>query len=100
MRIEEILPEDMFPMAMTRAEDGSTFVVTWEDPLSVEIMWNRVKMVRQSMLAQSDWTQTQDSPVSEEMKEQWRIFRQQLRDIPQNFADPREVVFPIPPEGN
>ena len=100
MKIEELLPEDMFPMAMTRAEDGSTFVVTWEDPMAVEIMWNRVKMVRQSMLAQSDWTQAQDSPISESVKEQWRSFRQQLRDIPQNFSDPREVVFPIPPEGN
>lgn len=43
---------------------------------------NRVK--RNILLGQSDWTQMNDSPLSNEDKTAWATYRQNLRDLPTN----------------
>ena len=40
-----------------------------------------LKSIRGWMLTESDWTQTADSPLSEDVKQAWRVWRQELRDI-------------------
>lgn len=40
-----------------------------------------LKNIRGWMLAESDWTQVVDCPLDEETKLDWRIWRQELRDI-------------------
>lgn len=99
MNINELLPEDMFPMEMTVAATGETIIVLDGTPEAEDVMWNRVKMVRDAYLMQSDWTQNNDSPLDSIKKEAWREYRTALRDIPQNFTHPRDVVFPEPPGG-
>ena len=51
------------------------------DSEAVAEMWVRVRMKRDTLLAQSDWTQMPDSPLSEETKAAWATYRQGLRDI-------------------
>ena len=46
-------------------------------------IWNEVRMERDKLLAESDWTVMPDSPLSSELKAQWTTYRQALRDIPQ-----------------
>lgn len=48
---------------------------------------NSIRVDRNKKLQDSDWTQFQDvsSTKSEEWKENWRVYRQKLRDIPNNF---------------
>ena len=46
-------------------------------------IWNEVRMERDKLLAESDWTVMPDSPLSSELKTQWTTYRQALRDIPQ-----------------
>jgi hypothetical protein len=41
---------------------------------------------RISFLAESDWTQTTDSPLSVSSKEAWARYRQELRDFPASIA--------------
>lgn len=36
---------------------------------------------RDQQLAASDWTQLPDSPLTEALREEWRTYRQQLRDL-------------------
>lgn len=36
---------------------------------------------RNKLLFESDWTQMPDSPLSEAKKDEWKIYRQTLRDI-------------------
>tara|TARA_R100000231_G_C5286416_1_gene153229 strand:- start:282 stop:485 length:204 start_codon:yes stop_codon:yes gene_type:complete len=51
-------------------------------------------------LEASDWTQAADSPLSEEKKAEWRVYRQKLRDIPQDFPDATclaDITFPTKP---
>lgn len=66
--------------------------------LSVDQRWAVVREWRNRLLFDSDWTQLLDSPVSTENISLWRSYRQELRDIPQNFKIPTNVVFPDGPE--
>ena len=57
-----------------------------------------VRMERNSKLSQSDWTQTSDSPLTDEKKAEWAAYRQELRDLPSKHSKVSEVVWPTPPE--
>ena len=52
-----------------------------------------LKNIRNQLLMQSDWTQLPDVQLSEDQKESWRIYRQQLRDLPENVEDPKPLVL-------
>jgi hypothetical protein len=56
------------------------------------------KYYRDLCLQESDWTQFNDSPLSEEKKQQWAIYRQALRDIPQQSEYPENIIFPVEPQ--
>lgn len=58
--------------------------------------WESVRAKRNLELAESDWTQISDSPLSVQLKEEWRVYRQELRDIT-NYEDPWSVVWPEKP---
>lgn len=57
--------------------------------------WDYIIAKRNRLLRNSDYTQMPDWPGD---KVAWATYRQQLRDIPQNFTNPEDVVFPTPPE--
>lgn len=59
--------------------------------------WKMVRAERDVMLAASDWTQMPDAPLTAAEKQAWAVYRQTLRDIPQDFATPDAVVWPTPP---
>lgn len=62
---------------------------------------SQVRNQRDQLLAQSDWTQMADSPLTAEQKAVWAAYRQQLRDLPTNIASDNknwfDVVFPNRP---
>ena len=49
---------------------------------------------RNSLLQATDWTQVPDAPVDHAA---WATYRQELRDLPANTEDPRNVVWPDRP---
>ena len=49
----------------------------------VDITWDRIRNRRQSVLLTSDWRAMSDR----QMEDDWRDYRQFLRDLPQNFFD-------------
>ena len=51
---------------------------------------------RNGLLLKCDWTQFNDSPLSNEQKAAWATYRQELRNLPNN-VDINNVVFPTPP---
>lgn len=55
------------------------------------------KNKRNELLASSDWTQTVDSPLSEEKKAAWAVYRKQLRDITQQPDFPLNIIWPNRP---
>ena len=62
-----------------------------------------VRNKRNELLAQSDWTQLPDSPLSQTKKNAWSKYRQQLRDMMASYTDSEEntldkVIFPEEPK--
>ena len=70
--------------------DGSEFA----PPLPPLATWDSVRAERDDLLAASDWTQVADAPVESAA---WALYRQSLRDVPQDFDTPDDVVWPTPP---
>jgi hypothetical protein len=52
---------------------------------------------RQKLLYSTDWTQIPNGPLTQQQQEAWAVYRQQLRDIPEQSGYPFNVVWPTPP---
>lgn len=59
--------------------------------------WQLIRQKRNQLLAECDWTQAPDAPLTAEQKQAWRQYRQALRDLPQKYARADDVVWPTPP---
>lgn len=60
----------------------------------IAMEWQRVRDERSQKLAATDWTQVADSPLSDDLKTLFAIYRQQLRDITQQQMP---VTWPVEP---
>ena len=72
-------------------------LVLVEDLTKSSPLWNSLRKLRNLKLQECDWTQLTDSPLSEEEKDAWASYRQELRDMPTNMTDPEIPVWPTPP---
>lgn len=61
-----------------------------------KISWEEFRSKRDALLRDSDWSAFPDANPKPS-KEAWLTYRQALRDIPQTFSSPEEVVFPSKP---
>ena len=82
-------------------EGGQVYTVRVE-PLTAAELQQRTDAVaasvradRNARLTASDFTQVAD--YSKQDQQQWRQYRQQLRDVPQQAGFPRSVVWPTVP---
>jgi len=86
--LECTIPFDVLVNVAVRAEDGS--VTLQADPQKVEAKtaqaWTALRTQRNSLLQQSDWTQLQDSHISQDKKDAWAAYRQELRDLPDELG--------------
>jgi hypothetical protein len=55
--------------------------------------WEELRILRDERLFDSDWTQLSDAPLTESQKNDWMIYRQQLRDLPENITEPKPLVL-------
>ena len=67
--------------------------------------WEELRILRNVRLTNCDWTQVADVQLSDSKKAEWILYRQQLRDLPENVTDPKLLVldlnhssWPIKPE--
>lgn len=91
-----LLVDDKLPWA-TIAQDGLS-VVIGQAPSNWHLDGIRIR--RTALLARCDWTALPDSPISDAKKEEWRLYRQALREMPglQPDATLESAVWPIEPE--
>ena len=54
-----------------------------------------VREKRNNLLTESDWTQLQDSSLSESDKEKWALYRKELRDITDQEGFPFDITWPV-----
>lgn len=50
---------------------------------------------RNTLLSETDWTQTMDAPLDTDDVEKYKVYRQALRDIPEQGEFPYAVEWPI-----
>jgi len=60
--------------------------------------WKIIRNERDKLLKESDYLILADAPIDETQKQEWTTYRQALRDIPQDYDSPDEVVYPDKPE--
>jgi len=72
--------------------DGDVLI----DEGSFEVDWKQVRSERDQALADCDWRAGKDVTLSTA----WREFRQELRDLPQNFDSANDAAdsFPVMPD--
>ena len=91
--------------SITDLQTGKTEIVELTDTerLEVEYYINHIAPIeameslrtrRNQLLTESDWTQSRDILLSND--EEWKIYRQQLRDLPKN-TDPMNPEWPTKP---
>ncbi len=60
-----------------------------------------IRIQRNELLKESDWTQVNDAPLADSKKQEWATYRQELRDLPslyQSANNIADVIFPSNPE--
>ena len=62
-------------------------------PSETELKWQRVRSERNSLLAECDWRANSDLTMSDE----WKTYRQALRDVPSSQSDPDNITWPTKP---
>ena len=61
---------------------------------------NKLRKLRNKLLAESDWTVMLDSPLSDSNKAEWKTYRQALRDLPSTASSDftnQEITPSSPP---
>jgi hypothetical protein len=60
----------------------------------LENQWEEIRLIRNELLKESDWTQLSD--VSQTIKDLWTVYRQELRNIT-NQENPFNIEWPVKP---
>jgi hypothetical protein len=61
-----------------------------------EDFYNELRLERNQRLSETDWTMLLDVPISKEKRQEYVIYRQQLRDLPLN-STPDNLTWPTLP---
>lgn len=56
-----------------------------------------VREKRDRLLTETDWTQVVDTALNANKQEEYKLYRQELRDITEQEGFPYKVVFPVKP---
>lgn len=67
-----------------------------EITMRLDRQWDDVRYQRNQYLSQCDWTQLADSPLTTEKKQEWAVYRQDLRDVTLQ-TDPFNITWPKKP---
>ena len=73
---------------------NQTLATEEEVSYRLENQWELIRVERNQLLAECDWTQLSD--VSQTIKDLWAVYRQELRDIT-NQQNPFNIEWPIKP---
>jgi hypothetical protein len=72
-------------------QNGKLVVVDAPPP---SVTWEDIRAKRNNILQQSDYTQLLDWPGD---KNAWAVYRQALRDLPQDYIYANRVIWPTSP---
>ena len=91
--------ETLDDLIVTNQETGESFefdqvlVEAAAEAFALECKFNKLRAERNRLLAETDYFGMPDVTMTDEM----RAYRQALRDLPANTADPANPVWPVKP---
>ena len=95
--------ESELPIQNNQVKNGEVVSISDEAIKAADrdYMLTQAKGLRNSLLASSDWTQSNDSPMNELKINEWAIYRQALRDMPETYDSATslsDIIWPTKPE--
>lgn len=102
--VEELYPveipcnDDTFEANYAIAKAEAYGEVTIEEVPDPPMTAEEARAKRDKLLAETDWTQVLDAPISAECREAFRVYRQALRDITEQEGFPEVIEWPVMPE--
>ena len=98
--VQRYVARDMFQdttedgVTTTKAEHEATYQARLDADTAA-----RHRTTRNKLLADSDWTQMNDSPLANEDKTAWAVYRSELRNLPDDAAWPNlsDEDWPVAP---
>ena len=112
LRTTELYPEETMPIGYSieltkeqwqeatvnecRVVNGQHSIVVPSQEEINDFNYQGVRYNRNKLLAESDWTQMQDSPLTDAQKQEWAAYRQALRDLPET-VDINNIIYPEKP---
>lgn len=109
VRVEDVVPpaitplENLIELLPLQTETGWKRNWVVENASDEEIQqrtesqWTNIRNQRNSLLQRSDWICARSVDTGEPVPEEWKVYRQTLRDITDQ-EDPFNIVWPTPPE--
>tara|TARA_B100001013_G_C24520854_1_gene406889 strand:+ start:68 stop:460 length:393 start_codon:yes stop_codon:yes gene_type:complete len=86
---EQVAPKSVNGVITTLSEEEAKQIVTdrrsWADGTSGR-KFEQIREVRDNILKQTDWIVTKANEQGKELSEEFKTWRQNLRDVPQDFA--------------
>ena len=99
------LPNDLIEITketrnylLTELNSNNKIIVIVDNEITLQdrvYSWEDIRMVRNLILLKSDYTQLPDFP--EAKKQEWAVYRQTLRDIPQTYSNTQDIIWPTEP---
>jgi len=101
LSVEEMRPKQALDRDFLLTSDHSTTPLVGKTKLDREtndfvyMTWAEVKLSRNRFLTASDWRDLPSYPGDDQ--EEWRTYRQELRDLPQDYTYVEDIIFPEEP---
>lgn len=95
VQTEYVIEENCVKEIIT-TRDKTLQEIDEDNRIELEKNWSLVRNQRDLLLKQSDIEVVSDKweQMTAERKSSWSSYRQILRDIPQNFSNPSDVIWP------
>ena len=98
--IQVVPPLDYRAVLVSKDAEGNIQLAPDTDKMNemYKYEYQGIRTQRNDLLYKSDWTcSVTDGPLTQEQKDAWATYRQQLRDLPSTITDPTQVTWPTPP---
>jgi len=90
--------DDLVGKPLKVQKDGDSYVLSLDDSEVLAQAWTDLRTRRNQLLTASDWTQLADTHMSQDKKDAWATYRQELRDLPELVQNPIDSVpWPLDP---
>ena len=83
------------PLKVSLVDD--VWVISLDVDTVTAAAWTALRTERNRRLAATDWTALSDAHLSQDRKDAWFAYRQELRDLPDLVTDPLSVEWPVDP---